>query len=346
MLVLGIETSCDETAAAIVRNGREVLSNVVYSQDIHAAFGGVVPELASRDHIKNILPVVRKCFDDAGISMGSIDAIAVTRSPGLIGSLLVGLSFAKSLSFAWDVPLIAVNHLEGHLYANFLTFPGLEPPLVGLIVSGGHTDLLLIEERGLYRLLGSTLDDACGEAFDKVGTMLSLPYPGGPEVEKLARIGDEHAISFPLGKIKGADFSFSGLKTAVRYYLKKLEEGEKEKQKADIAASFQRTAVLMLLKKTINVMNERKIFNVAVSGGVAANEMLRKRFRKAAKKQGFSVYFPDKEFCTDNAAMIAACGYDHYQKGDIAPLTVKAEPTGDIYYTTRKKEKVTPEKQG
>jgi N6-L-threonylcarbamoyladenine synthase len=332
MLVLGIETSCDETAAAIVRDGREVLSNVVYSQEIHAAFGGVVPELASRDHIKSIIPVVRKCFDDAGINMASIDAIAVTSSPGLIGSLLVGLSFAKSLSFALDTPLIAVNHLEGHLYANFLEFPDLEPPLIGLIVSGGHTDLLLIEERGRYRLIGSTLDDACGEAFDKVGNMLCLPYPGGPEVEKLALKGDERAISFPLGKIKGADFSFSGLKTAVLYYLKKLEEDEKEKQKADIAASFQRTAVLMLLKKTIAVLNERKILKVAVSGGVASNEMLRKQFHSASKKHGFSVYFPDKELCTDNAAMIAACGFDHYQRGDIAPLTVKAEPTGDIYY--------------
>jgi N6-L-threonylcarbamoyladenine synthase len=344
MLMLGIETSCDETAAAMVRNGREVISNVVYSQDIHAAFGGVVPELASRDHVKNIVPVVRKCFDDAGMDSGSVNAVAVTQSPGLIGSLLVGLSFAKSLSFAWDIPLITVNHLEGHLYANFLTFPDLEPPLLGLIVSGGHTDLLLIEERGRYQLIGSTLDDACGEAFDKVGAMLALPYPGGPEVERLALSGDDRAISFPMGKIKGSDFSFSGLKTAVRYHIGGLGEEEKEREKANIAASFQRTAVRMLVKKTVAALDERKMGKVAISGGVASNEVLREQFRSASKKHGFAVYFPHKEFCTDNAAMIAACGYDHYLRGDMAPLTVKAEPTGNIYYTTSKNEKVKREK--
>ncbi len=330
MLVLGIETSCDETAAAIVRDGREVFSNVVYSQDIHARFGGVVPELASRDHIKNIVPVVKKCFSDAGTQ--SIDAVAVTRTPGLIGSLLVGLSFAKSLAFAWDLPLIAVNHLEGHIFATFLTFPDLEPPLLGLIVSGGHTDLLLIEEKGRYQLIGSTLDDACGEAFDKVGNMLSLPYPGGPEVEKLARKGDDRAIAFPQGRIKGLNFSFSGLKTAVLYHIKKLSDGEKERQGANIAASFQRTAILMLLKKALAAMGERKVLRLAVSGGVASNEVLREQFRKASKKHGFEVYFPESEFCTDNAAMVAACGFDHYRRGDFADFTVKAEPTGDIYY--------------
>lgn len=337
MVVLGIETSCDETAAAVVRDGREVLSNVVYSQDIHAAFGGVVPELASRDHIKNIVPVVKRCLLDAEMDGRGIDAIAVTYCPGLIGSLLVGLSFAKSLAFSWDVPLIAVNHLEGHLYANFLSHADLEPPLIGLIVSGGHTDLLLIEQRGRYRLIGSTLDDACGEAFDKVGKMLGLAYPGGPEVEKLARSGVDHAVRFPPGRIAGADFSFSGLKTAVLYYLKGLGEEERENQKADIAASFQKTAVSMLLKKTIAVLNERKLLKVAVSGGVASNEVLRERFRRASKKHGFSVYFPERSLCTDNAAMIAACGYDHHQRGERTPLTVKAEPTGDIYYASGKK---------
>lgn len=332
MLVLGIETSCDETAAAIVRDGREVVSNVVCSQDIHAAFDGVVPELASRDHIKNIVPVVRKCFSEAGIE--NIEAVAVTRSPGLIGSLLVGLSFAKSLSFAWNVPLIAVNHLEGHIYANFLTFPDLSPPFIGLIVSGGHTDLLLIEERGRYRLIGSTLDDACGEAFDKVGSMLSLRYPGGPEVEKLAQKGDDRAIPFPMGRIKGLDVSFSGLKTAVLYYVKKLTEQEKKREKANIAASFQRTAIMMLLRKALVAMHERKILKLAISGGVSSNEELRRQFRRASKKHGFLVYFPDKELCTDNAAMIAACGFDHYRRGDVAPFSVEAEPTGDIYYTT------------
>jgi N6-L-threonylcarbamoyladenine synthase len=331
MLVLGIETSCDETAAAIVKDGDEILSNVVYSQDIHSQYGGVVPELASRDHIKNIIPVVIKSLQDASISLSEINCIAVTQSPGLIGSLLVGLSFAKSLSYSLDIPLIAVNHLEGHIYADFLTYPELEPPILGLIVSGGHTDLLVIEERGRYRLLGSTLDDACGEAFDKIGNLLGLSYPGGPEIEKIAESGNPNAIPFPLGRVKGYDFSFSGLKTAVLYYLKKLTEKEREKKKDDIAASFQETATEMLVKKSLKAMRELKIMRIAVSGGVAANKWLREKFKKQAKKIGFDVYFPDKILCTDNAAMIAACGYDHFKKGDIAPISIKAESTKLIY---------------
>jgi len=331
MVILGIETSCDETAAAVVRDGKEILSNVVYSQDIHAEYGGVVPELASRDHIKNIIPVVKKSLHDANVSLSDLDAVAVTQSPGLIGSLLVGLSFAKSISFSLDIPLVTVNHLEGHIYANFLTYPGLEPPLIGLIVSGGHTDLLIIEERGKYHLLGSTLDDACGEAFDKVGNLLGLSYPGGPEIEKMAESGDPRAISFPIGRVKGYDFSFSGLKTAVLYYLRKLAEEEKGMQKANIAASFQKTAITMLVKKSVKAMSETKIMRIAVSGGVAANEQLRETFSREAKKKGFNVYFPDKMLCTDNAAMIGSCGYDHYKRGDIAPLSIKAEPTTLIY---------------
>lgn len=331
MLILGIETSCDETAAAVLRDGKEILSNVVYSQDIHSQYGGVVPELASRDHIKNIIPVVRKSLKDAGISLKELNAVAVTQSPGLIGSLLVGLSFAKSLAFSLDIPLIAVNHLEGHIYANFLTHPELKPPLLGLIVSGGHTELLIIEERGKYRLLGSTLDDACGEAFDKVANLLGFSYPGGPEIEKMAQKGNPNAISFPVGRVKGYDFSFSGLKTAVLYYLRKLTEDEKEKKKADISASFQKTAVEMLLKKSMKAMNELKIMRLAVSGGVASNERLREKFLQKAKKKGFDIYFPAQELCTDNAAMIAACGFDHYKKGNVSPLSIKAEPTMLIY---------------
>ncbi len=331
MLVLGIETSCDETAAAIVKDGDEILSNVVYSQDIHSQYGGVVPELASRDHIKNIIPVVVKSLQDASVSLSEINCIAVTQSPGLIGSLLVGLSFAKSLSYSLDIPLIAVNHLEGHIYADFLTYPELEPPILGLIVSGGHTDLLVIEERGRYRLLGSTLDDACGEAFDKVANLLGLSYPGGPELERMAERGNPNAIPFPLGRVKGYDFSFSGLKTAVLYYLKRLTEKEKEKKKEDIAASFQETATEILVKKSLKAMRELKIMRIAVSGGVAANRRLREKFKKQAKKIGFDVFFPEKILCTDNAAMIAACGYDHFKKGDIAPISIKAEPTKLIY---------------
>lgn len=331
MLILGIETSCDETAAAILQDGTKIVSNVVYSQVVHSRYGGVVPELASRDHIKKIIPVVKKSLKDGNVLLSDIDAVAVTQSPGLIGSLLIGLSFAKSLSFSQDIPLIAVNHLEGHIYANFLTHPELRSPLLALIVSGGHTDLFIIQERGRYKLLGSTLDDACGEAFDKVGNLLNLEYPGGPKIEELARKGNPQAIKFPVGRVKGYDFSFSGLKTAILYHLKKLTDAEKEKQKADIAASFQETAIEMLLRKTVKAVEELKIMRVAIAGGVASNERLRQKFQAKAKKKGFDVYFPEKQLCTDNAAMIAACGYDHYKKGDFAPLSVKAEPTEMIY---------------
>ncbi len=331
MLILGIETSCDETAAAVLKDGTEILSNTVYSQVVHSQYGGVVPELASRDHIRKIIPVVKSCLEEAGVLICEIDAVAVTQSPGLIGSLLVGVSFAKSISFSLDIPLIAVNHLEGHIYANFLSNPELEPPVLGLIVSGGHTELLTVERRGKYKLLGSTLDDACGEAFDKVANLLGFTYPGGVEIEEMAKTGNPHAISFPVGSVGDYDFSFSGLKTAVLYYLRKLTEIEKENQKADIAASFQETAIEMLLRKSIKAVRDFKIMKVAVSGGVASNERLRDKFLSKAKKKGFEVYFPRKEFCTDNGAMIAACGYDHYKKGDFASLSLKAEATEMIY---------------
>ncbi len=331
MLILGIETSCDETAAAVVEDGKKILSSVVFSQDIHAEYGGVVPELASRDHIRNIIPVVKRCLFDAAVSLRDLDAIAVTQSPGLIGSLLVGLSFAKSLAFSLNIPFLAINHLEGHIYANFLTYPELDSPLLGLIVSGGHTDLIVIDERGQYQRLGSTLDDACGEAFDKVGNLLGLSYPGGPAIEELARGGNADAIPFPPGRVKNYDFSFSGLKTAVLYYMNDLSDPERKEQKADVAASFQKTAVRMLLKKSVKAIQETKIMKIAVSGGVSANDFLRDRFFREAKKEGFTVYFPDKQLCTDNAAMIAACGYDHYKKGERASFSVKANPTETIY---------------
>jgi N6-L-threonylcarbamoyladenine synthase len=329
--VLGIETSCDETAAAVVKDGVDILSNVVFSQDIHAQYGGVVPELASRDHVKNVIPVVKRSIEEAGIGLSGIHGIAVTQGPGLIGSLLVGLSFAKSLSYSLGIPLLAVNHLEGHLYANFLTHPEMCTPILGLIVSGGHTDLLLIEERGNYRLLGETVDDACGEAFDKVGNLLGFQYPGGPEVEKTALKGDPKSVPFPVGRMKGYDFSFSGLKTAVLYYLKKLCEEERESQKADIAASFQHTAIEMLLKKSRKTIRDFNIPRIAISGGVSANGYLRERFLKVSKKEGFDVFFPSRSLCTDNAAMIAACGCDHFTRGDFSPLSIKAEPTETIY---------------
>ena len=332
MLILGIETSCDETAASILRDGKEILSNIVYSQEIHSQYGGVVPELASRDHLSKILPIVKRSLKDAQISLSDINAVAVTYSPGLIGSLLIGLSFAKSIAFSLNIPLIAVNHLEGHIYANFLTHAELTPPLLGLIVSGGHTDLLVIEEKGKYKLLGSTLDDACGEAFDKVANLLGLPYPGGSKLEKMAKKGNLERVHFSTGSVKEYDFSFSGLKTAVLYYLKKLSKKEKDERKFDIAASFQETAIDMLLKKSIKAVRELKIMRLAISGGVAANERLRQKFIRRAKKEGFMVYFPQKSLCTDNAAMIAACGYEYYKKGDyFSPFSIKAKPTETIY---------------
>lgn len=309
--VLAIETSCDETSVAIVRSGTgptdlTVLSNVVSSQiDLHAEFGGVVPEVASRAHLDMLEPVLAQALSDAGIAPADIDAVAATHGPGLIGALLVGVSEAKALSLAWGVPYIGVNHMEGHLFATFLEQPDLEPPLVVLLVSGGHTLIVHLEALGRYRILGSTIDDAAGEAFDKVARYLGLGYPGGPLIDRLAREGDRDAIWFPRGMIdEGLDFSFSGMKTSVINYVRKHRDADN----ADLAAGFQEAVVDVLVTKAMRAADQVEAKGVCLGGGVAANSRLRERFAEEAAARGLRCLVPDRSFCTDNAAMIAAAG--------------------------------------
>lgn len=306
MRILGIETSCDETAAAVVLNGTRVLSSVVSTQiDLHARFGGVVPEVASRAHVEMLTPVVSQAMLEAGmVDGGKVDAVAATVGPGLIGSLLVGVSAAKALALVWDVPFVAVNHLEAHLYAAFLEEPDLELPLVVLLVSGGHTMLVCMEGHGQYRLLGQTVDDAAGEAFDKVAKLLGLPYPGGLEIDRLAEKGDPKRYEFPRSMLHSGDFqfSFSGLKTAVRYQLER-ETGELNLP--DLCASFREAAVDILVAKSLRAAREEGIPRIAVSGGVSANSRLQTKLRDAAERADVEVCFAESRLRTDNAAMIA-----------------------------------------
>jgi len=325
--ILGIETSCDETAAAVVSDGRTVLSNCVSSQiSIHRQFGGVVPEVASRKHLERITFVVEEALQRAGVGFSDLRGIAVTVGPGLIGPLLVGVAAAKAYSYFLKIPLLAVNHLEAHIYANFLAHPYLEPPLVCLVVSGGHTSLVLMKEHLRYELLGSTRDDAAGEAFDKIARVLGLPYPGGPALEKLASGGNARAIAFPrawLGE-GNLDFSFSGLKTAVTNYLQRFREKGDEPVLADVAASFQAAVVEVLVEKTIWAAKKTGVKRIALAGGVAANKTLRNLFQKRAGEEGISFCFPPIEFCTDNAAMVACAGYYHYLSGNFSSLEQEA----------------------
>ncbi len=326
MIILGIETSCDETAAAVLSGERTVLSNVVLSQTIHYQYGGVVPELASRAHIKTLIPIVRESLSRASIEMSEVEAVAATFGPGLVGSLLVGLSAAKALAYALNRPFIGVNHIEGHLFANFLEHHDLQPPLIHLIVSGGHTRLIHQPEMGRYRLLGQTRDDAAGESFDKVAKMLGIGYPGGPEIDRLSERGDEDYVRFPrayLGK-DSLDFSFSGLKTAVLNYLRPLPEEQAREHVADIAASFQAAVVDVLVEKTFRAARRYRIETVAVAGGVACNRRLRRELLQRADREGMAVRFPSPILCTDNAAMIAAAGHFHLQRGDRSPLDLNA----------------------
>lgn len=322
--ILGIETSCDETAAAVVRNGKLVLSNVVASQvDIHQQYGGVVPEVASRKHLENITYVVEEALQKAGIGFSDLSGIAVTIGPGLVGALLVGVASAKAYTYALQIPLLVANHLEAHIYANFLVHSLLTPPLVCLVVSGGHTNLVLVREHLNYELLGSTRDDAAGEAFDKTARVLELSYPGGPVIEELARFGDPGAISFPrawLGE-GSLDFSFSGLKTAVINYLRRAREKGMEPKLEDVAASFQAAIIDVLVEKIIRAVRVTGVEQAALAGGVAANASLRNLFRKRAEQEGIRFYFPPKELCTDNAAMVACVGYYHYRESRFALLT-------------------------
>lgn len=332
MLVLGIESSCDETAAAVVKDGREILSSEIYSQiELHRPYGGVVPELASREHLSKIGDVVEACLTKAGVRLTELDGVAVTQGPGLIGALLVGVSYAKALAFGLGVPFIGVNHIEGHVYSVVFENPPVEYPALALIVSGGHTNLFLIPEAGKYKVVSRTRDDAAGEAFDKVAKMLGLGYPGGPLIEKAAAEGDPRSIKFTKAKISDGrpDFSFSGLKTAVSKYLREndLSASNMGERLNDVAASFQATVVDSLIGTMRKVALETEPKTLIVAGGVACNLALRKAAEKVAAELGTPVYFPSKHLSTDNAAMIAAAGYAHLLLGEKADLSMTADIT-------------------
>jgi N6-L-threonylcarbamoyladenine synthase len=323
--VLGIESSCDETAAAIVEGGRIILSNVIASQvDLHAQFGGVYPELASREHVRAIHAVVAQALQDAHLQISDLDAIAVTRGPGLAGALVVGVNMAKALALSAELPIIGVNHLEGHLYSAWLYSaenpPTPEPklPVVALLVSGGHTELVLMTDHLQYKTLGNTLDDAAGEAFDKVARLLSLSYPGGPSIQQASQNGNPRAFNFPKARLDGKyDFSFSGLKTSVLRTVEEFKRSGKELPVADIAASFQQAVVETLFEKTVAAAEEFKAREIIVAGGVSANRALREAFRSQTK---FRVHIPHIKLCTDNAAMVAAAGFRHITAGETSPL--------------------------
>ena len=326
--ILAIETSCDETAAAVVENGRVILSNAIFSQiDMHAVYGGVVPEIASRAHVDKVDRMVDKALNDAHMLLKDVDAIAVTYGPGLVGALLVGVSAAKALAFALNKPLIPVNHLEGHVSANFLTYPNLKPPFVCLVVSGGHSHLVEVSDYGVYRLLGRTQDDAAGEAFDKAARVLGLPYPGGPLIDKLADEGNPHFLVLPTPKPEGLyDYSFSGLKTAFLNAAHKMTQKGEELPKADMAASFRYKVVSALCEKAILAAKNEKAPALAMAGGVSCNKLLRAMMQEECEKAGIPLFMPRPDLCTDNAAMIGSAAYYRLLKGETAELTLNAVP--------------------
>lgn len=329
IIILAIETSCDETAAAVIKNGRTVLSNVISSQiALHTLYGGVVPEIASRKHIEKINQVIKEALEEAHMTLSDMDAIGVTYGPGLVGALLVGVAEAKAISFAMKKPLVGVHHIEGHVSANYIEHPELAPPFLCLIVSGGHTHLVIVKEYGVYEIIGRTRDDAAGEAFDKVARAIGLGYPGGPKVDKLAKEGDKNAIMFPRANIEGApyDFSFSGLKSAVLNYLNSCTMKNEEFNKADVAASFQEAVVDVLVNKTIAAAKAYNMDKIAIAGGVASNSSLREAMKNACEKHGLKLYYPTPIFCTDNAAMIGAAAYYEYLKGTRHGLDLNAVP--------------------
>lgn len=329
ILILGIESSCDETAAAVVKNGREVLSNVISSQiELHKLYGGVVPEIASRKHIEKINQVIEEALEEAKVTLDEIDAIAVTYGPGLVGALLVGVAEAKAISYATGKPLVGVHHIEGHVSANYIENKELEPPFLCLIVSGGHTHLVIVKDYGEYEIVGRTRDDAAGEAFDKVARAIGLGYPGGPKIDKLAREGNKNAILFPRAKVaeNEYDFSFSGVKSAVLNYINGCNMKGEEVNRADVAASFQEAVVDVLVTRTVTAAKAYGFKKVAMAGGVASNSALREAMKKACEANGMKLYYPSPIFCTDNGAMIGVAGYYEYIKGARAGLDLNAVP--------------------
>lgn len=326
--ILALESSCDETAAAIIENGRTILANVVFSQiDLHALYGGVVPEIASRAHVEACDRVVDEALKEANLGFDDIDACAVTAGPGLVGALLTGVSCMKGLSYALNKPLIAVNHIEGHVSANYLSHPDLKPPFVCLVVSGGHSHIVRVEDYGVYTLLGQTLDDAAGEAFDKAARVLGLPYPGGPRIDRLAEEGDPKAFALPKPHAAGRyDTSFSGLKTAFLNLTHGMTQRGEALPKADLAASFRAQVVEQLVEKTMLAAEETHAPALAMAGGVSANSLLRRRMQEEADRRGIAFYMPKLQLCTDNAAMIGSAAYYQLLRSDAAPLTLNAMP--------------------
>ncbi|MBR3508157.1 MAG: tRNA (adenosine(37)-N6)-threonylcarbamoyltransferase complex transferase subunit TsaD [Lachnospiraceae bacterium] len=327
--LLAIESSCDETAAAVVKNGREVLSNVIYSQiALHTEYGGVVPEIASRKHIEKINQVIRQALSDAGKSLQDLDGIAVTYGPGLVGALLVGVSEAKAISFATGLPLLGIHHIEGHISANYIENKELEPPFVCLVASGGHSHLVVVKDYGEYEIIGRTRDDAAGEAFDKVARAIGLGYPGGPKIDKLSKEGNPDAIAFPRAKVNENeyDFSFSGLKSAVLNYLNGCQMKGEEVNRADVAASFQKAVIDVLVEHSIHAVKQFGYDKFAIAGGVASNSSLRKAFEERCASEGIQFYHPSPIYCTDNAAMIGAAGYYEFIKGVRSGYDLNAVP--------------------
>lgn len=327
--ILGIESSCDETACAIVKNGREVLSSVIYSQiDVHTIYGGVVPEIASRAHIEKINQVVGKALSDAGMTLDDVDAVAVTYGPGLVGALLVGVSFAKAIAYAKEKPLVGVHHIKGHVCANFITYPELEPPFLCLVASGGHTHLVMVKDYMNYEIIGRTRDDAAGEAYDKIARAIGLGYPGGPKVEKAAHEGNPKAFDFPRAKIDECpyDFSFSGVKSAVLNTINGAKMKGEEVNPNDIAASFQEAVIDSMRERILMAIDEFDVKSFAMAGGVAANQTIRKALEAACAGKGVSFHCPPPVLCTDNAAMIASAGYFEYINGRRDGLDLNAVP--------------------
>ena len=334
MITLAIETSCDETSVAVVENGRNVLSNTISSQiEIHKRFGGVVPEVASRKHLESINKIIETSLKEASKTLEEIDNIGVVYGPGLVGALLVGISTAKAIAFATNKPLIPVNHIESHIFANFIEHKDLEPPFTCLVVSGGHTHLVYVEDYGKYELLGRTRDDAAGEAFDKVARTLGLEYPGGPIIDKLAKSGNKEAIKFPRTYLEEGtyDFSFSGLKTSVLNYINNCKQKDIEINLEDVAASFQAAVVDVLVEKSVLAAKSKGSNIIAIAGGVASNQGLRDALTKRCEKEGITLKYPSKILCTDNAAMVGCVAYYNFRRGKVAGLDLNAVPNDNIF---------------